>query len=357
MGIVVFLASFTEASASAQETTHLGDVTVSATLHAPEGSSCPSEKKLLDAIRRSLSHAPSDEGPASVEVVIAVDAKGNVGSVRTIGRDADKTIGKRTTRAKSCVHLAEALVLIVVQTLDPLADESTSATIDGDDTDAERGSTETPAADDDRKSPATPSPSPRSGRRARHPQAQPLPSSRRVVFGAMAGASVATGIFPSLTPGAYFGLWLGTARSNGVEADLRGSQRLEASTTILFPSTLDLGEGSFQFRGVRPQLSGCPTSFGTNATQASPCLSLGALWVDASARDFAQNTGTLSVVPYVGLGAMVRVHLTDTIGLRLAVDASAFLRRAEWVLRPVGVVHELAPVSFGGTVAVESLRP
>lgn len=349
------------APASARETTTIGDVVVSATLRVPATSGCPSERELLDSIRRTLERPPNAHGPAAVDLFIDVRSGAAIGTVRTIGRGAEPSRGERTTRAPSCVHLAEALVLIVVQTLNPLTEDigeaGAASPVDvADDVEPGRSPVESgKPAESTQSSGRSGGPSrPSSG-----PQPRPFPPAdeTRFIFGATAGATLASGIFPTAAVGAHFGVWAGVARRSGSRTEPKGSRRLELWSTVLAPSTLDIEQGVVRFRGLRQQLAACPTSFGTGDIDVFPCLSLGALWVEANGRGFAENSSTVSLVPFVGLAAVSRLRLTDGLGVRLSAEASVHVRRAQWALLPVGVVHRLAPVALSLTLSFESLRP
>ncbi len=166
-----------------------------------------------------------------------------------------------------------------------------------------------------------------------------------------------SGVFPSGTFGAHFGLWAGLARRKGAQTELRGSPRVELWTAVLFPSALDIQQGVVRFRGLRGQLAVCPTTVGNMGVHVFPCVSLGSLWVETYAQGFAENTSTVSLVPLAGLAAVSRLRLTDTVGMRLSAEAAAYLRGAEWSLVPIGVVHRLPPVTLSLTLSFESLRP
>ncbi|OJY25628.1 MAG: hypothetical protein BGO98_33940 [Myxococcales bacterium 68-20] len=352
--------------ASARETTTIGDVVVSATLRAPATSGCPSERDLLDSIRRTLERPPNAQGPAAVDLVVDVRSGTAVGTVRTTGRGADPSRGERTTRAPSCAHLAEALVLIVVQTLNPVTEDVGEAgaaspeDVEGrgaSDVEPERSPVESGKPAESTQSSGASGGTPRP---SIEPQPRPLPRAdeTRFIFGATAGATLASGIFPTAAFGAHFGVWAGLARRSGGRTELQGSRRLELWSTVLLPSALDIQQGVVRFRGLREQVAACPTSFGNaGGIDVSPCVSLGALWVEANGRGFAENTSTVSLVPFVGLAAVSRLRLTDSLGLRLSAEGSVHLRRTQWALLPVGVVHRLAPVTLSLTLAFESLRP
>ena len=343
--------------AFARETATIGDVLVSATLRAPKASGCPSESEILESIRRTLATPPNDQAPAAVELFVDVSRDGAVGTVRTVGRGAAPSQGERTTRAASCAHIAEALVLIVVQTLNPVTANVGAGLSEGvggstaDAVELEQPTNE-PAQAAGRSSDTA-------GRRATEPRHPPLvqPAGTRFVFGATAGVTLASGVFPSGAFGAHFGLWAGLARSNGTKTELRGSHRIEVWTTVLSPSALDVQQGVVRFRGLRGQLAVCPTTFGNEGVHVFPCVSFGSLWVASYGQGFAENTSTVSFVPLAGLAAVSRLRVTDTVGMRLAAEGAAYLRGAEWSLVPIGVVHRLPPVTLSLTLSFESLRP
>lgn len=344
------------APASARETVTIGDVVVSATIRAPKASGCPSEKAILDSIRRALATPPNAQAPAAVDLLLDVRSDGSVGTVKTIGRGAEPSHGERTTRAGSCAPIAEALVLIVVQTLDPVTAEVGPGLSEGVGGSSANGAEiEQPS-----KEPApqtAPAPTD-SVRRPREPRHRPLaqPSSRRLIFGATAGGTFAPGIFPSDAFGAHFGLWAGVARRNGTKAELRGSARVEAWTTVFFPSALDVQQGVVRFRGLREQLAACPTTIGNKSVHVFPCVTFGALWVETYGQGFAVNNSAVSLVSLAGLAAVSRLRLTDEVGMRVSAEGAVNLRGAEWSLVPVGVVHRLPPVTFSLTFSFESIR-
>lgn len=354
-GIFALVTLLRIAPASAREITTIGDVVVSATIRAPATSGCPSEKELLESVHRSLERPPNQHGPAVVDLVIEVGADGATGTVRTTGREEPQpSHGTRTTRAPSCAHLAEALVLIVVQTLNPISEEIGEARV-GESGDGIDGHVDPPPSP---LEPGRASPGAARSLTATRPQPfAPAPTPHlRLNFGATAGAIATSGVLPSVALGPHFGLWAGVARSHGSQADLRGSRRLELGVTTLLPSDLGVQVGIVRFRALRQQLAACPTSFGPMRLQVFPCISLGALWIEADGRGFASNISTGSLVPFAGLAVVSRVRLTNAVGIRLSTEAAAHFRSAEWSVLPIGVVHRLAPLALSLTLAFESVR-
>ncbi len=300
------------------------------------GGSCPSYPQMARDLRVAA-HTASEATPARVHILLEAGAKGASGTIVVREHASELALAERKVAASSCRAVAEAVVLILGQTIDTLNDRTSTEAIP-----FMPAPTESPTPRPHEPPPTAP-PSHSSGRGTPPPSEAPM----RYSVGAFAGLGLVTGYFPEAAGTGRGAIWVAMGRS--VE------RRLELGGSVLFPARLGVESGEVTFRGIEGRLSACPHTFVLSARlRLGPCVGLANARIQASGRSFQANHRAAFDVPSVLLAIQARTSLLRFFSLRLEAGIGLTLRPSEWDVAPVGTIHRVAPLTFHLQAGLES---
>lgn len=297
---------------------------------------CPSEADFVAALNGALTSSSLDAVPPSRYEISYRDEEHGMRGTLLVTTEGEGPPLSRTVHASTCREAAEALALILVLIIDPLAAASPHFP--------------EPAPPREPELPAqAPSPPPR-GELVRPRAAEPTPvdRSRAGRLGAAVALGAATGILPGIAP------------AGDVSASFAFSRvplELRAGGGFLGPKEQDAAGGTIRFWAYAAHVAVCGVRRTSAPTSLGICAGGSVHWVFTDARNFFRATTTNVVVPSATAGAFARYAFGkgDRWSVGLEVEAGLVLAPTTWNVLPAGDVHHTSTFTgrAAGVLAVE----
>ncbi|AKU97403.1 hypothetical protein AKJ09_04067 [Labilithrix luteola] len=313
-------------TAAATERTTFGPATVDVTIGSSDDPHCPTETAFLDAVRASLAAAPGEEPPpaARFDIDVTSTPEGAIGHL--VSRpEGGETSFERSVRGATCREAAEAIALVLVTSIHPLA-----APVD-------LSSTPEPP-------PAPPPPPPQPPQTpAKRPAPKPPVHEGPVVFGLRASAGMLVGIQPGVTGGIDL---------EGVARLRRAPVELRLGGGVYLPTDKTVAGGTVEFWDVRPRADVCVSPEPAPGSRSVTLVfgGCGGASVDVvftKARDFQLVASTTTVIPSLTVGGFGGVAFGPKRRFRAGVEGELGfpLAPATWNVISLGEVHRTSPVT------------
>lgn len=310
-------------TADATERAAFGPATVDVTIGAFEDPHCPMESAFLEAVRASLAAAPGDEAAPAAHFDITIQSTPQGATGHLVSRpEGGETSFERSVRGASCREAAEAIALVLVTSIHPLAAPIDLST--------------TPEA----ALPPAPPPPPAPAKKAMPPA--PIHEGP-VVFGLRASTGMLVGIQPGVTGG----------------IDLEGVARLRHAPLefrlgggAYLPTDKTVAGGTVDFWDARARVDVCVSPESARGARRvifvfGGCGGASVDFVFTNARNFELVASTTTIIPSVvvggfgglafGPGRRFRVGLEGELGFPLAP--------ATWNVISLGEIHRTSPVT------------
>jgi hypothetical protein len=274
---------------------------------------CPSEADFVAAVTGAVTPAALASAPASrFEITLDPEGQGVRGVLVVSGGDGAPPLS-RTVFGASCREAAEALALVMVLIIDPLAAQP-------------RFPTPTPSPV---PQPSPPSLTVRPREAATGGSAQPPPTLR---FAAGASCGVATGVLPGVSL---------AADARAAASFVRVPIELRASAGVLGPDSIDVAGGSVRFWALEAALAGC-SSLRPSRFALGVCAGARADWVFTNAQHYVETTTTTVVVPSVIVAPFLRYSFDaeGRFSAGLEPEVGIVLSPTTWNVIPLGDVHK-----------------
>jgi hypothetical protein len=299
--------------------TRLGAATIAYQVRDREDDRCPTEAEFVGTVLAALAAEPTaaNTSASRIEVSLEVIQSGAVGTLVSRPLDGSTPL-VRSVRAAKCREVAEALSVVLVQSIDPLASQDRSPPP---------------------REPQPPSASKRESRPREPSPRKPQPRAPRepMRYGLSLAVGAAAGPTPRITPS------LGV----GAVARLPTSLPLEIRLGVgaLLPSSVALGGGVVQFWAASGRLEVCSTPQITRSVALGGCVGAAVDGVVTRSRGYREPKTTTAAIPAVTAGILGRFALTRAVSIGLSTEIAPVLTPTTWALTDGRVVHKTEPVS------------
>jgi hypothetical protein len=275
-------------------------------------------RSVLAVLGAALPDAGATE--THVEIVLRSGDEGALGTL-TI-RDGDGAGSRqRSVRGATCREAAEALALVLAQTIDPAAQVEPTPPTKAPPPPAR------PLGGARRTTPAA-----RAPRRIAAP-ARPRRAPRHAV---LASVGAALGPTPRIAPDVGIDVLLAVHDALPVEARLGAALRL--------PVTLERLEGEVRFLDARWRGALCVAPHLATAVTAGACAGAAVDWVLTESRGYRAAPSTTAAIPSAVAGVFGRLSLASHWSVGVETELAAVLVPTTWKLVGDEVVHETAPL-------------
>lgn len=314
-------------TADASERAAFGPATVDVTIGASEDPHCPTESAFLDAVRTSLAAAPGDEPPPAAHFEITIQSNPQGATGHLVSRpEGDDTSFERSVRGASCREAAEAIALVLVTSIHPLAAPIDLST--------------TPEAALPPAPPPPPPPLPAQAKKV----TPPVPAHEGpVVFGLRASAGMLVGIQPGVTGGIDL-QGVARLRRAPVEFRLGGGAYLPTDKTV--------AGGTVDFWDARARADVCVSPESARDTRRvvfvfGGCGGASVDFVFTKARNFLLVASTTTIIPSLTVGGFGGIAFGPGRRFRAGLEGELGfpLAPATWNVISLGEVHRTSPVT------------
>jgi hypothetical protein len=330
-GLAVAALLSAAARTAAADELRIGASTVEVTIVADADARCPTEAAFREAVRAAVS-LPGAGATAALpasrfEVLITADRTGAT-STLTIRSDGAESALRRTVRGPTCREAAEAIALVVVMSIDPLASP---------------GELQLLPPEPPPKGETRPPPAPRPVEAPRTVTTPDTTSRHRVRFAVVATGGGMVGLLPRVAPVTEATLVATLPTAFPLE--------LRAGAGAFLPDALSVGAATVDFWGVRARGSVCP-AWRLGASGPAPTFGAcagGTLdWIFTYARGFPRVTTTGALIPSMTTGGFVSYDFGPrrTWSIGLDADLAFVLVATSWTVVSVGEVHHTSPLAM-----------